>query len=270
MNMNMNINATQTIKFVNPMVETKIITNSTIQDPERQISNGIYKVISWERIRQIAILFTSLAGLLASIILIALYATVWNGSWGTFILPTLLGLLSSFKVMITYIEFKALRNAVKRYREDLKIGLDSMPPFIPKLYMNMQQKQVKHNWLTFFIIFYFGIFTLALWWLKDTSFWIFEFDKWIKGLFGNPDLMVILFTIGLLLTVVMYIFMTIQRKKRIIEVEAFYGSQVIQTSELTDIKMKMNKFYRRMFIISVMGILVIPLVVKAVLRILKK
>ena len=264
------MNSTQTIKFINPIVETKTIMKSTKHDPINQIPNGIYKVIFWEKLRQKVTLMFSILGLIASLILATLYATIWGGAWGTFILPSVVGLLSLFKLMTTYVESKALKSAVKRYREDLKIGLGSVPPFISKLYINMHQKQIRHNWLTFFIMFYFGIFTLILWWLKNVSFWILEFDVWIKTLFLNPNLMVILFTVGLLFTIVIYIYMTIQRKKRILDIEAFFGSQVTPAVEMTKIKMEMNKFYRRIFILSVIIILVIPLFIKAMLRIFKK
>lgn len=260
----------ETLTFATPVVQVKEIESKVKRDTKGDIPNGIFKVLHWEKKRQITTAILSGAVVLFSIILIILYSTAWTGSWALYIFPSILLSLSLYKLLITNVERTGLSRSVSRYREDLNIGLDSTPPFIAKLYLSLNKKQVKHNWITFALVFYVGIMTLLLWWLKDTHFWIFKFDEWIQHWFKSPTLMSWLFTISLISITLLYVYMTIQRKKRILEIDAYFGSQIMKESELVIIRQTMNKFYRRIFILSVMIILLIPIFVKIVLRLLKK
>lgn len=261
---------TSTIKFVNPVaVAPKKLESKTSTDPNGVIPNGIYKVINWEKKRQLITLVLSGLISLASIIMIVLYFTVFSSSWISLVIPSVIVLFSIYKLMITLGEKKYLSKSIQRYTEDLVIGISDTPPFISRLYMSLNKKQVRHNWITFTLMFYGGLFTLILWWLKDTSWWIFDFSKWIHGLFSNPELMVILFTVSLAIVIVLYIVLTIQRKKRILEIDSYFGSQMMSQSELETMKRDMNKTYRRLFIISVMVILIIPFVVRWVLKFIR-
>ena len=258
---------TSTIKFVNPIVtETKKLEKKSVSDPNGLIPNGIYKVINWERYRQLATIGISGAIAIASLIMIILYFTVFSSLWVSLIIPSVTMLGSVYKLMITLGERRYLIRSLKRYREDLAIGLTDTPPFITRLYASLNKKQVRHNWITFALMFYGGLFTLVLWWLKDSSWWIFHFDQWIHALFSNPDLMVILFTVSLGFIIVMYIALTIQRKKRLLEIDSYYGSQMMSETDLQTLKQGMNKTYRRLFIVSLMVLFIIPIVVKMVLK----
>ena len=261
---------TSTIKFVNPVVsETKKLEKKSVTDPNGVIPNGIYKVINWERYRQLATIAISGLVAIASLIMIVLYFTVFSSMWVSLIIPSATLLGSMYKLMITLGERKYLIKSLRRYREDLAIGLVDAPPFISRLYGSLHKKQVRHNWITFSMMFYGGLFTLVLWWLKDSSWWIFNFDKWIHALFSNPDLMVILFTVSLGLIVTLYIVLTIQRKKRLMEIDSYYGSQMMSQTELETLKQGMNKSYRRIFIISLMVLFIVPIVVKMVLKLIR-
>ena len=248
----------------------KTLKNSVKVDPQGIISSGIYKVIRWEKIRQSISFFTSTLLMLVSLIMIIVYATALKGTWTSFLIPSAVFLFSTYRSIITFMESKWLRNSIIKYREDLKIGINHTPPFINRLYVKMHKKQIGHNWLTFFLMFNIGILTLMLWGLKDRSWWIFEFDKWIKALFINPTLMIWIFTISLIVIVVVHMIMAIQRRKRILDINAYFGNDLVPQSEIETIKSSKNKQYRRLFIIYLMIMAVIPMTIKIILKIFRR
>ena len=239
-------------------------------DKDRTIPNGIYKVIRWERIRQWFTIGLNISIVTAAIILTILYATVLDVSWIAYSVPIILFLLSGWKLLTTLFERGRLNRSVERYKEDLRIGLDTTPPFIANLYMSLHTKQVAHNWLTMFTLFYGGIATLLLWWLKDVSWWIFDFKSWIEGMFSNPTTMAWLFTTLLLTVSVLHIVFAIQRNKRIQEINSYFGTAIASTSDIETMKQSKNKMYRRLFIISIMVVLVIPILVRFILKFTKR
>lgn len=260
-----------TIKIAtNAPTKLSLSTPKVVTDPTGQISNGIYRVIHWEMLRQFITIIVSGTLLLGAIILIILFSTAFKTSWPGYIIPVMMILLAGYKFFISLIEKSALKKAVTRYKEDLRIGLTSTPPFIVKLYQNIYKKQVGHNWLTFFLLLNGGILTILLWWLKDVSWWIFDFEGWIHAMFNNPTLMSWIFTVSLLAIAVVHIVMAIQRKKRILEIDAYFGSQIVPTADINEIKSSRNKAYRRLFIIYVMVILIIPLIVKMCMKLFRR
>lgn len=264
------MNDTATLKLNISEIQTRTLATPKIAiDKSGVIPNGIYKVIRWEKFRQRFTMIFSALLLTAMIILISLYATVFESKWVSYIIPVIVGVGSAWKLLATSLEFKWLRKSIETYKEDIRIGLTSTPPFISRLYLSLHKKQVAHNWLTFALLFYGGIFTLLLWWLKDVSWWIFEFKTWIHSLFANPTLMMWLFTSALLLIAVMHIVFAIQRKSRILDINAYFGQGIIPESEIETIKQAKNKMYRRLFIVSVMILLIIPLVVKLILKLVR-
>lgn len=150
------------------------------------------------------------------------------------------------------------------------MGLTSTPQFLARMYKGLHRKQISHNWFTMSVIFYGGISTLLLWWLKDTSWWIFDFKSWISSLFASPDLMAWIFTISLIVAIGIHILFAINRKKRILDLDSYFGEALMSESDIQSIKTSMNKMYRRLFIISLMVLLIIPIVVKFVLKMIRK
>lgn len=268
------LNDSATIKF--SIAETSV---KSLQAPVKEktdkegiIPNSIYKVIRWEIFRQrFTLVFSSLI-FLAMGIMISLYASkAINAGWASYIIPVTIATLSLLKLLLTLQEFAWLRKAVRQYKDDLRVnlGVSSTPHFVSKIYIGLHRKQIAHNWLTFTLLFYGGILTVLLWLLKDVSWWIFEFDKWIHSLFSNPDLMSWLFTAALIIIVVAHIVFMIQRRARILDIDAYYGHSITPESETSIIKQERNKFYRRLFITSVIIVLIIPLVIKLILRIIR-
>ncbi len=266
------INNNDTITFINTSTfkKSKIKTQKIVADPSGSIPNGIYGVIRWEFVRQfITAIITSIL-LITSVIIISLGATIWKFGPLTYIGPVILGLLSLMKLSVTIIEWSEIKRGVARYREDLKVGLKSTPPFIAKLYIKFFKKQVAHNWITFTTIFYGGIFTLMLWWLKDVNWWVLDFKTWIHNGIGRPNLVATLLAISLLITAIIHIIFTIQRKKKIADINLYFGMELAPESQIEEIKSSRNKAYRRLFFLSVLIILVIPMIVWIIYKIIKR
>lgn len=260
---------TSTIKISQP-IRHSTLPQKIARDPSGVISNGIYKVIRWERLRQMIVLFFALAIALACSILIILYDTLYHSNWSSYIFPIIILAISVYKIIISLIEMRALKKAVTRYRADLAVGVSHHPPFIVKIYRSLHVKQVVHNWLTFFLILHGGLLTLILWGLKDVSWWIFEFDKWIEAIFYNPDLMQWIFTIAIIVIALIHVVFTIQRKKRVLDIDAYFGETIISISDIEEIKKQYNKLCRRLFIGYILVILVIPLLVKWILKFIRR
>lgn len=267
-------NETNTIKVsVAKPREIKLIKEEKVTtDPKGVISSGIYKVINWEKNR-LRFVFAILSILtIANAIFVSVYSTQFAGStkWQAYILPVVVQLLVIYKSLISVFELTSLNKSIDRYREDLRFDLASLPAFINKMYFNLYSRQVTHNWFTFFIVFYGSIFTLVFWWLKDVDWWILTFDKWIESTFGNPDLMVWVFSISLIGLLFFHITFVIHRKRRILEMDAYFGGQLAPVTEISKMQKEKNKFFRRLFIFSVLVILVIPILIKLILRYIKK
>lgn len=250
------------------------VTNLKLEDVkirarDETIPNGIYRVIKWEKTRQLFTISLNIALIITAAILVILYQLNFNVTWIAYTVPTAIFLLSGWKLFSTIFERKALKRDVIRYKEDLKIGLESTPQFIARMYMKLHEKQVAHNWFTIATLFYGGTTTLLLWWLKDVSWWIFDFKQWISNMFDNPTTMAWLFTILLLGVSILHIIFAVQRKKRILEIDSYFGGALAPQSEIESIKQARNKTYRRIFLISIMIILIIPMVVKFVTKMLR-
>ncbi len=261
---------TETITVVAPKSNVKQVDTKIIKDPDGIVPPSIYRVIKWESIRQkLTLLLLSIVAIVITIWIILL-SVVNQSIWVSYLIPSILLLLLTYKLSVTFVEIRALKRAVIRYREDLKYNLTSTPPFLARMYLALHRKQVTHNWITFTTIFYGGIFTLMFWSLKDVNWWIFDFKTWINVLFGNPLLMSWIFTGSLLLISCLHIVMTVQRKKKIMEMDSFYGTKLAPQSEVEVIKVNYNKMYRRLFFISILIILIIPFFIWIIYKIIKR
>ena len=152
------------------------------------------------------------------------------------------------------------------YRESIVAGSKLTPPFISSLYLKLYKKQTRQNWVVIAFIFYGTVTTLIFWWLKDVNWWIFEFKTWIANLATNPEIIGSIM-IGILVTVLFFhIYFTIYRKKRIIDIQSFFGNEVISQLEIDNIVSNQNKKYRRIFFLSIIIILVLPFIIRIIYR----
>ncbi len=87
---------------------------------------------------------------------------------------------------------------------------------------------------------------------------------------GQPSLIATLMSVSLLIIAIVHIIFAIQRKKRINDMNLYFGSELAPESQVEEIKAIRNKAYRRLFIISLIVILVIPMVVLATLKLIRR
>jgi Mg2+/citrate symporter len=71
--------------------------------------------------------------------------------------------------------------------------------------------------------------------------------------------------LGLIGVMIVHIWFTIFRKKRIIDIQSFFGNEVISQIEIQKTTSDMNKAYRKIFFLSILTILIIPLIIKVII-----
>ncbi|WP_330463213.1 MSC_0882 family membrane protein [Metamycoplasma gateae] len=259
----------------NEDIKTKSISsniNKTL-DPLGIIPNGIYKVFrSEKRIKKInisiltvsfiiSLISSLLFGLAPSLFLSFLKEGEKVVPWGWYIVPVLFGSLSLTFLIIETIEFSSINKSIIYYREQLSEGVSYSPPFIVNLPYKLTLKQVRRTWLVVAILFYVGLFTLIFWGLKDQKWGLLDFKSWIHGSFSNPDLLVYILCGIMLMVLLLFIIGTIHRKKRIVDVQLFFGNEVMNYSDLTAKKSEAHKFWAKIFFLSILILLVIPIII---------
>ena len=260
-------------------LQTKALSTkdkNRLKDPQGIIPNGIYKVFSLEKSVKLASIVSSLIIFIISAIFITLFITspslfinIANNEkikWGWYIIPSIAIVLTFYLMTIELIELIGISRSVVAYRDSIKLGAISTPPFITLLYRKLILKQVRRTWLVVAIIFYVGIFTLIFWGLKDVKWKHLDFKKWIHNSFPNPEL-VIYILCGIMATVLaLHISFTIFRKKRTVDIQSFFGNEVMDYNELQERKSKAHKFYAKIFLISILLILVLPFIIYIILK----
>lgn len=274
---------TSTIRFANNFaaeLEKKEITHKKkkiSKDPEGVIPNGIYKVFHFEKRLQLFQILLSLIIFLFGVILITTLVTnVWKTlgwtkeefKWYWLIIPSIISFLAFAKICIALIDFSSLKKSMVAYRDDLKREETHIPGTIAILYKKIVLKQINHNWLTIFIVFYLSLFTLIFWLLRD-QVWLnglLNFKKWIHNSFPNPNFTSLILAFVVLGTIVLHILFFIFRKKRLSDIQAFFGHQVMKETEIENLKIQRNKTYLRLFLLSIAIVLIIPILTLLLLK----
>ncbi len=260
-------------------LQTKALSTkdkNRLKDPQGIIPNGIYKVFSLEKSVKLASIISSLIIFIISAIFITLFITspflfinTTNNEkikWGWYIIPSI-GIVLTFYLMTTeLIELIGISRSVVAYRDSIKLGAISTPPFITLLYRKLILKQVRRTWLVVAIIFYVGIFTLIFWGLKDVKWKHLDFKKWIHNSFPNPELVIYILCGIMAAVLALHISFTIFRKKRTVDIQSFFGNEVMDYNELQEKKSKAHKFYAKIFLISILLILVLPFIIYIILK----
>lgn len=206
-----------------------------------------------------------------AITFLTLFLTSWKTTthWFWNVPLIIVAALSLTKFVFISLEMRHLSISTKMYRESLNAGSKLTPPFISSLYLKLFKKQVSQNWIVISFIFYGTIVTLLFWWLKDVNWWIFEFDVWIRQLTDNPESIGAIMIFILVLALFLHIYFTIYRKKRIMDIQSFFGNEVISQLEIDTIVSNLNKKYRRFFFLSIIVILVFPFIARIIYKKIK-
>ena len=260
-------------------LQTKALSTkdkNRLKDPQGIIPNGIYKVFSLEKSVKLASIISSLIIFIISAIFITLFITspslfinTTNNEkikWGWYIIPSIAITLTFYLMTIELIELIGISRSVVAYRDSIKLGAISTPPFITLLYRKLILKQVRRTWLVVAIIFYVGIFTLIFWGLKDVKWKHLDFKKWIHNSFPNPELVIYILCGIMAAVLALHISFTIFRKKRTVDIQSFFGNEVMDYNELQEKKSKAHKFYAKIFLISILLILVLPFIIYIILK----
>ncbi len=257
---------TGTITFIeNPYKVSSVKINSIYKkDPKGIIPNGIYKVFKHENTRYVFVFVLCFLLFLSQIIIISLIPTILKWGWFWYVPTSIIALSSLGKFIYTFIEYRSSKNSIDIYRDDLASGLKTTPPFISDIYIKLYKKQVAHNWITIGILFYGVIIVLMFWWLKDVNWWVFNFKAWINDLGPKPEYLEIYMIICLIGVMTIHIWFTIFRKKRILDIQSFFGNEVISQIEIHKTIDELNKAYRRIFFFSILIILILPIIIKII------
>lgn len=247
------------------------LKSKIIKDPKGIIPNGIYKVFEYEKRRQIITAFLSfIVSIGFSVILALLIVKILDYHWLIYVPVVFFLALSLIKTILCLIDYSTLKKSIIFYRESLMRNSKITPPFISKLYLKLNLQQVHHNWFTIATLFYGSLVLIIFWWLKDVNWWVFDFKKWIHDLGPNP-INICYISFGVLgLILLSYIVLTIFRKKRIIDIQAFFGNEVISQVEIDKMTMERNKGLRRIFFLSILFILILPIIIRIIWKYSKK
>lgn len=261
-------------------IKTKSISSKIRKtlDPEGIIPNGIYKVFRSEKnIKSFNLIIFSLT-LIASLtlsLLFAFYPTLFSNfltegvtkiPWGWYIAPVLFGVISLVLLIMDAIELNGIKKSVEYYREQLSEGITFTPPFVISLYEKLMRKQVRRTWLVVAILFYVGLFTLIFWALKDVEWKVLDFKKWIHDTFSNPDLVIYILCGIMLMVLFLFIIGTIHRKKRMVDIQMFFGNEVMNYTELSKERSAAHKFWAKVFFLSILILLVIPIIILLIVK----
>jgi|GEM_PF-1988960 hypothetical protein len=70
----------------------------------------------------------------------------------------------------------------------------------------------------------------------------------------------------MLVSLILHIALTIFRKKRLVDIQSFFGNEVMDYNDLQEKKSKAHRFYAKIFFISILVLLIIPFIIYIVLR----
>ncbi|AZG68474.1 MSC_0882 family membrane protein [Mycoplasma struthionis] len=266
--------ATYTNHVYENEVKNKQLTSKITSDPQGIIPNSIYKVFSHEmRNKTTMILIAFLVALSAGIViaLLALRPYLFSSEikkapWGWYVIPVIFLLISSVYFVSQSLELSGIKKSVSMYRDNLRMGSSVTPPFITLLYRKLVLRQVYYTWLVIGFLFYVGIFTLVLWALKDRTFGKLDFKKWIHETFKDPNLIIYILCGIMAGVLVIFIINAIFRKKRIIDIQSFFGDAIMNYSEVAEKRSEANRRCVKYFFLSILLILVIPIIVYIILR----
>ena len=217
-------------------LQTRALVNKgkkVIKDPYGIIPNGIYKVFKLEKNVKLASIITCLVFFFLSLIAIILFATT----------PQLfLSNTSSQKIKWGWYIIPSVIMLLSAYTTIIEL-IELIG-----------------------ILFYVGLFTLTFWALKDVKWRQLDFKTWIHSWFPNPNLVVYILCGLMSVVLISYIAFTIFRKKRTIDIQSFFGTEVMDYNELQEKKSKAHRFYAKIFFLSILLLLLLPFIIYIIVK----
>ncbi|UWD34243.1 MSC_0882 family membrane protein [Mesomycoplasma molare] len=270
------LNNTDTVNFANikkEQINLQDINSAKVyKDPEQIIPTGVYKIFAREsKILKIFLIFYLFIFLVSASLIALIYTNTLKTigfvktdfEWSWLIIPILIASYSIFKFIIKFLDFSSMKKSEKLYRNELTINPQALPTSIANLYKRLTKQQIHHNWFLIFTFFYIGLFALAVWYFSDKVYLngLLNFEKWIQLMTPNPEFLSIILGLSLLGNLVIWTLLTISRKKRLNDIQDYFGYQIVKDTEIDAIKIKMNKGYLKLFVLTILVLLVIPIIV---------
>ncbi|MBN3534936.1 MSC_0882 family membrane protein [Mycoplasma procyoni] len=273
------LNSNDTIKFSATKQETnaKELNKKAVEDPLGVVPKGAYRVFALEGKLLIAhiifwgviLLFLGIGASLYftnSLGYLGVDTKKWTWTW--LIIPIAIGLFSFYKFFASIINFSSIRRSLKIYRSELRKDVQALPSAIARLFKKITFVQIKHNWLTIFFVFYTGLAAFLIWILQDKKFlWdVLNFEKWIHALTPNPDFLALMMAISIGVVLVIWIVLTLFRRGRTNDIAEYFGFQIEKDTNIEEIKSKKNKFYLKLFLLSIAIVTIIPIIAALIIK----
>ncbi|TDO19132.1 hypothetical protein EI74_0781 [Mycoplasma testudineum] len=187
-----------------------------------------------------------------------------------YIFSAVLILFAIFKIASVSIDLGAIKKAEIAYRSQANSSNRNVNPYITKLYQKLILKQIDHNWITIFLLWFGGLFVAILFWLKNADWSIgnpeafqlyipITWNVWIKNAFVDPDLVVTLFLVILFAWIILHIVFALIRKKRKTDIEAFFSTGEFIDQDTIDRWISgRRKIWFRSFLLVNLFLIIIP------------
>ncbi|WP_373436494.1 MSC_0882 family membrane protein [Metamycoplasma equirhinis] len=255
----------------NNNVEPILSNTSPTEKLETVLETGTKKIFKQELSFISAILIINTLLILISITSILflkyapiLFATTTKIPWGLYLIPSLIICFNLYFLIIKLIYFFAIKKALLLYKQDHFVS-----PLISLIYQKLVFNQVKRFWFTIAFLFYGSLIALIFYFLKGVEWKFFKFKEWFVIAFKNPNLVFYFLTNLLILNLLIYIILTIVNKKRTADIQVFYRNE-INLQNIENNKSKLNKTLAKIFIFSILTILIAPLITYLIARKIRK
>ncbi|MBZ4195524.1 MSC_0882 family membrane protein [Mycoplasma tauri] len=248
------------------------------QDPKRQFSPRIYKVIRSEKILKISLMMISFIIMISSIVaffLVYFKVPPFNTSG-----KPLTGYLILFGILIFFSFVSGLKNSIEnlrwthtiqRYRDAISTGDYTSSATFHIVYKKIILKDINLLWMLIFIITYQGLFTLIIFGFYKSGAWVagskngafyinLDWPTWLDLSFKNTEFFCLISLIIMVSLVVSYIFIKIFDSKRLNDISDFLGERSVEVQDQIDkAKKDRNKMWLRIYLVVVVLTIFLPL-----------
>ncbi|QZE12188.1 MSC_0882 family membrane protein [Mycoplasma sp. Ms02] len=275
------IEETITIEYNERKVTDLMMQQNRIlyRDPQGQLPAVAHAVVRKEKtIRKLSLLFSVITlfagflGILISILTSPTFPVGWVILFGIILIYSIVSLIKNF------FDLASWNRTTKSIRDSYSEGNDAARLMFHRFYRQLIMKHVRMAWGLLFIVTFFGAFLLITWLLYysfvlkekhtfeirldslDTSLNI-NFEKILGAIYNNnTGLMLILSAISLTGLILGYILLFAYDKKRMLDFTSLLGEKSHEIYEsVQKSKEKKNKFYFKIYLLTVFAVFFLPL-----------